>query len=38
MMKQEIKRLKKNLKKEVESINDGVPIAFSTRQPSVRIR
>jgi hypothetical protein len=38
MMKQEIKRLKKNLKKEVESINDGVPVAFSTRQPSVRIR
>lgn len=38
MMKQEIKRLKKNLKKEVKSLNDGVPVTFSTRQPSVRIR
>ena len=36
MMKQEIKRLRTNLKKEIKSMNDGIPTVFHKTQPSMR--
>jgi hypothetical protein len=38
MMKNEIRRLKKNLKQEIQKVDDGIPVAFKTRQPSIRMR
>lgn len=38
MMKQELRRLLKNLKKEIELIESGTPMLTEERRPSVRIR
>jgi hypothetical protein len=37
-MKQELRRLKKNLEKELEAMDDGIPLSTEERRPFTRIR